>query len=271
MPELPEVETITRALERTLRGRVITGVTQRRGDLRWPLPARLAERLRGRRLEGFARRAKYIQAQLDDGHTLLLHLGMSGRLVLGGAPLGVHEHLTFALDDGAVLRFVDPRRFGMLDLVPDHDLARHRWLAHLGIEPLGNAFSGEVLARLLRGRIVAIKQALMDQRLVVGVGNIYASEALFRAGIRPTRPAGSVARPRLDALAQAVRAVLTEAIEAGGSSLRDYVQADGELGHFQDNFRVYDRAGLPCPGCGRPIKRIVQGGRATFCCGRCQR
>lgn len=271
MPELPEVETITRALQRHLRGRVITAVTQRRGDLRWPLPAGLPERLHGRRLEDFTRRAKYIQALLDDGQTLLLHLGMSGRLVLGGEPLGVHEHLTFALDDGSVLRFVDPRRFGMLDLVAGRDLATHRWLAHLGIEPLGNGFSGTALARLFKGRIVPIKQALMDQRLVVGVGNIYASEALFRAGIRPTRPAGSVARPRLDGLADAIRAVLTEAIEAGGSSLRDYVQADGELGHFQENFRVYDRAGLPCPSCGRPIKRLVQGGRATFCCGRCQR
>jgi formamidopyrimidine-DNA glycosylase len=271
LPELPEVETITRALERNLRGRVITAVTQRRGDLRWPLPAALPERLRGRRLIGFARRAKYIQVLLDDGHALLLHMGMSGRLVLGGEPQGVHEHLTFALDDGSVLRFVDPRRFGMLDLVAAEDLATHRWLAHLGIEPLGNAFSGAALAELFRGRIVQVKQALMDQRLVVGVGNIYASEALFRAGIRPTRPAGMIARRRLDALAQAVRVVLGEAIEAGGSSLRDYVQADGELGHFQENFRVYDREGLPCPGCGRPIRRIVQGGRATFWCGTCQR
>lgn len=271
MPELPEVETTMRGLRARLAGRRIASLAQRRADLRFPLPERLAERLVGRRLDGFARRAKYILCDLEGGLTMLLHLGMSGRLLLDGEPRGAHEHLTFGFEGGATLRFVDPRRFGMLDLVPSEGVGAHRWLAHLGLEPLAPSFGGEALRAALADRRAALKVALMDQRLVVGVGNIYASESLFRAGLRPDRPAGSLSPEEALRLAAAIREVLEEAIEAGGSSLRDYVQADGELGNFQRNFRVYDRAGRPCVTCGGAIERIVQGARATFWCPACQR
>jgi len=271
MPELPEVETTMRALAARLTGRGITGVAQRRADLRYPLPADLVPRLVGRRVTRFSRRAKYIRFHLDDGTVMLLHLGMSGRLILDGPSLGVHEHLTFGFDDGSRLRFHDPRRFGMLDLVADAELDGHRWLRHLGLEPLTESFDGRALRARVEGRIAAIKVALMDQRIVVGIGNIYASESLHRAGIRPSRPAGAVAQARLERLACATREVLMEAITAGGSSLRDYVGADGVLGSFQNGFRVYGRAGEACPVCGGRIGRIVLGGRATYFCGRCQR
>lgn len=271
MPELPEVETTMRALARRLEDRRFVAVEQRRADLRFTLPQDLPGRLVGRRPVGFARRAKFIQAMLDDGTTLLLHLGMSGRLVFDGEPAGRHEHLTFHFDDGTVLRFVDPRRFGMLDLWPTARLAEHKWLAGLGLEPLGNAFDGPALLARLAGSHVALKVAIMDQRRVVGVGNIYASESLFRAGLSPRRLAASVGPGRAQRLAAAIRAVLLDAIDAGGSSLRDYVQSNGELGNFQRMFKVYDRAGLPCPACGTPIRRFVQAGRATFHCPRCQR
>lgn len=271
MPELPEVETTLRALERRLRGARVVDLVQRRPDLRFPLPANLPEQLRARRLVGFRRRAKFLWLDLDDGRTLVLHLGMSGRLVFDGPPLGVHEHLTFAFDDGTTLRFHDPRRFGMADLVPTADLEAHRWFEHLGLEPLGNGFDGPSLLAALAGRSTALKVALMDQRVVVGVGNIYASESLHRARLSPRRRAGWLAPAQATRLAAAIRAVLGEAIEAGGSSLRDYVQASGELGNFQRNFRVYDRAGQPC-ACGRStVRRIVQGGRATYYCPGCQR
>ncbi|HRY24456.1 MAG TPA: bifunctional DNA-formamidopyrimidine glycosylase/DNA-(apurinic or apyrimidinic site) lyase [Geminicoccaceae bacterium] len=271
MPELPEVETTLRALAHRLDARRITGVEQRRADLRFGLPAGLPARLAGRRLTGFARRAKYLQLMLDDGMAMLLHLGMSGRLLFDGPPAGPHEHLTFHFDDGTILRFVDPRRFGMLDLSPQATLGEHKWLAHLGLEPLGNAFDGAALRDRLAGRQVALKIAIMDQRHVVGVGNIYASESLHRAGLSPRRLACTLGPARAQRLAASIREVLLEAIDAGGSSLRDYVQSNGELGNFQRQFRVYDRAGLPCTGCGRPVARLVQGGRATFFCGRCQR
>ncbi|MCB1884855.1 MAG: bifunctional DNA-formamidopyrimidine glycosylase/DNA-(apurinic or apyrimidinic site) lyase [Geminicoccaceae bacterium] len=270
MPELPEVETVMRALARRLEGRRFEGVVQRRPNLRFPLPLNLPLRLEGRRVEGFARRAKYIQARLDDGQALLLHLGMSGRLVFDGGPMGPHEHLTFAFDDGTVLRFVDPRRFGMLDLCPSDGLATHPWFRRLGLEPLDPGFDGKALRSALEGTRTALKVALMDQRRVVGVGNIYASESLHRARLAPHRPAGGLGAGEAEALARAVRAVLAEAILAGGSSLRDYVQTNGELGGFQRNFRVYDRAGLPCVDCGSMIERRVQGGRATFFCPSCQ-
>lgn len=271
MPELPEVETTMRALARRLEHREIRRVEQRRPDLRFTLPQGLPARLAGRRLAGFARRAKFIELMLDDGMTLLLHLGMSGRLLFDGPPAGPHEHLTFHFDDGTVLRFVDPRRFGMLDLWPTAGLPEHKWLKHLGTEPLGNAFDGKTLLAGLAGRHTALKVAIMDQRLVVGVGNIYASESLFRARLSPRRLAAGIGPERAGRLAAAIREVLLEAIDAGGSSLRDYVQSDGELGNFQRLFRVYDRTGLPCPTCGTAIRRLVLGGRATFYCGRCQR
>jgi formamidopyrimidine-DNA glycosylase len=273
LPELPEVETVTRALNARLLGRRIVGLAQRRPDLRFALPQDLGARLAGRRVEGLARRAKFILVHLDDGAALVMHLGMSGRLVFDGEPCGPHEHLTFGFDDGTRLRFVDPRRFGMLDLVGPGQLAAHRWLAPLGIEPLGPDLDAPRLdeAGLLAGRRVAIKTAIMDQRLVVGVGNIYASEALFRAGISPRRSALTLGPGRAARLVEAIKQVLSEAIAAGGSSLRDYVQANGELGSFQRDFRVYERAGQPCPRCAGPVRRIVQAGRASYYCGRCQR
>src|SRR5919106_5133588 len=223
MPELPEVETITRALAARLSGHRIVAVEQRRPDLRFPLPERLVERLVGRRLVGFGRRAKYILGHLDDQHSLLLHLGMSGRLLFDGPPAGPHEHLTFHFDDASCLRFVDPRRFGMLDLAPTTGLQAHPRLAGLGLEPLDPGFDGAALAAALAGRQTALKLALMDQRVVVGVGNIYACEGLFRARLSPRRIAGHL-RPREAArLAEAVRAVLMEAIEPGGPTPAAYV------------------------------------------------
>ncbi|MDF1585732.1 bifunctional DNA-formamidopyrimidine glycosylase/DNA-(apurinic or apyrimidinic site) lyase [Marinimicrococcus flavescens] len=271
MPELPEVETVMRALAVRLVGRRFTEIVQRRPDLRFPLPERLAVRLEGRSLTGFARRAKFIQAFLDDGNALLLHLGMSGRLLLDAPPAGRHEHLTFTFDDGTVLRFVDPRRFGLLDLWPAAGLPRHRLLAGLGLEPLDGGLTAGRLRALLAGRQVAVKTAIMDQRLIVGVGNIYASEALFRAGIAPRRLACDIGARRAARLAAAIPQVLEHAIASGGSSLRDYVQTSGELGNFQSDFRVYGREDAPCVDCARPIRRIVQGGRATFFCLGCQR
>jgi formamidopyrimidine-DNA glycosylase len=271
MPELPEVETTRRALERRVRGVAVASLAQRRADLRFPLPERLPERLEGRRLTALRRRAKYILADLDDGHTLILHLGMSGRLVFDGPALGAHEHLTFAFADGTTLRLHDPRRFGMVDLQPTAGLADHAWFRHLGLEPLAADFDGDRLGGALAGKTTALKVALMDQRVVVGVGNIYASEALHRAKLSPRRRAGWLKPAQCERLARSVGAVLEEAIEAGGSSLRDYVQASGELGNFQRNFRVYDRAGERC-ACGRAtVRRIVQVGRATFYCPSCQR
>jgi formamidopyrimidine-DNA glycosylase len=271
MPELPEVETVIRGLAARLTMRRITALEQRRPDLRFPLPQGLAGRLVGRQVLGFGRRAKYILAALDDGQTLLLHLGMSGRLLLDGPPAGPHEHLTFGFDDGSVLRFVDARRFGMLDLAPTEGLERHPRLAGLGLEPLAEEFTGAALASVLAGRLSPLKVALMDQRLVVGVGNIYASESLHRAGLSPKRMAGGLRPAQAARLAAGIRAVLEEAIGAGGSSLRDYVQASGELGFFQDRFAVYGRAGLPCPGCRRPVEKLVQAQRTTYWCSRCQR
>jgi formamidopyrimidine-DNA glycosylase len=271
VPELPEVETVMRGLQARLTGRRITQLTQRRADIRFPLPPDLAGRVTGRGLAGFERRAKYIIARLDDGQALILHLGMSGRLLFDGEPRGPHEHLTFAFDDGTLLRFVDPRRFGMVDLCAVDGLTTHRWLRHLGLEPLAPDFDGPALQRVLVGCQSPLKVALMDQRRVVGVGNIYASESLHRARLLPGRTAGLLRPAEASRLARAIVEVLEEAIAAGGSSLRDYVQADGELGSFQRNFRVYDRAEEPCLACGTKVERLVQGGRATFFCRRCQR
>jgi len=271
MPELPEVETIRRALAARLVGRRIAGLVQRRADLRFPLPPALERRVVGRTITAIGRRAKYLLVDLDDGHTLLLHLGMSGRLVLGGPPGRAHEHLTFAFDDGRALRFIDPRRFGMLDLAPNASLREHPRLRHLGLEPLAAGFDGRALRAALAGRRSALKVALMDQRIVVGVGNIYASESLFAARLSPRKTAGWLGPRQAARLAGAIRGVLEAAIGAGGSSLRDYVQADGELGFFQDRFAVYGKSGQPCPACGRPIAKLVQANRATFACRRCQR
>lgn len=283
MPELPEVETVRRGLEPVMAGRRLAKVIQRRPDLRWPLPERFAERLTGRDVIRLRRRSKYLLLDLDGDETLIVHLGMSGRLLILGAPVGdhhfetgadgKHDHIVFLVEDGHRVVFNDPRRFGAMDLWPTEDLANHRLIASLGPEPLGNSFEADLLADRIGGRRSPIKSLLLDQRIVCGLGNIYVCEALHRAGISPRRLGGSISRMRVDKLTVAIRDVLTDAIAAGGSSLRDYRQADGELGYFQHNFLVYDREGEACgrEGCDGVVKRIVQSGRSSFYCATCQR
>ncbi len=280
MPELPEVETVRRGLEPVLAGRVIASAEVRRPDLRWPFPERLAERLTGRRVTALRRRSKYLLGDLDGGETLIVHLGMSGRLLVSGAQVGAfhhahaapakHDHVVLDIEGGARITFNDARRFGAVDLWPTGDLDAHRLLAGLGPEPLGNGFDGAYLAGRLAGRRTPVKAALGDQRLVAGLGNIYLAEALWRARISPLRLAADVTAAEAETLAAAVRAVLLDAIDAGGSSLRDYRQADGELGYFQHAFAVYGREGEPCPRCGATIARAVQAGRSSFYCPGCQ-
>ncbi|MFQ5984081.1 MAG: bifunctional DNA-formamidopyrimidine glycosylase/DNA-(apurinic or apyrimidinic site) lyase [Alphaproteobacteria bacterium] len=276
MPELPEVETVRRGLAERLTGRALVRVQQRRADLRMPFPPRFAQRLQGRRVEALGRRGKYLLIRLDDGWIVVVHLGMSGRLIVGhGTPfaLGPHDHVVFHTDDDGHVIFQDSRRFGLMTLAREDALDRHPLLAVLGPDPLSNGFSGAVLATALAGRRTPLKSALMDQRIVAGLGNIYACESLFRGRLSPRRRAGTVTGARAERLARAVQAVVDEAIAAGGSSIKDYVQASGELGYFQHRFAVYDRAGEPCPGCdcGGGIRRIVQSGRATFYCPQRQR
>jgi len=275
MPELPEVETVRRGLARCMTGRQIVRAELRRPDLRWPFPPMLAERLHGARIGALARRGKYILIELDDTGLLLLHLGMSGRITAGltNMPPEKHDHVVLTLDDGTVVRFNDPRRFGTLDYMERGGEAAHPLLAGLGPEPLDAGFDGAYLERTLSGKMTPIKSALLDQRIVAGLGNIYVCEALYRAGLSPRRLAGTVAGVRAARLAQAIRDVLGEAIEAGGSSLRDYVQANGELGYFQHRWAVYGREGEPCPGCtcAEGVRRIVQSGRSTFFCAKKQR
>ncbi|WP_088560381.1 bifunctional DNA-formamidopyrimidine glycosylase/DNA-(apurinic or apyrimidinic site) lyase [Arboricoccus pini] len=271
MPELPEVETVMRAMRLRLIGRRLLRLRLHRPDLRFPIPPGLADQVAGLTVTSLDRRAKYILVHMGEEHVLLLHLGMSGRLVFDGPAGALHEHVTFEFDDDTMLRFIDPRRFGMLDISRPSELSEHRWLRHLGEEPLGAHFTGRCLKGLLGRSRSAIKTAIMDQRRVVGVGNIYASEALFEARIAPTRPAGELSMRHATRLAEAIQSVLRRAIDAGGSSLRDYVQANGELGNFQRFFQVYDREGNPCVVCGDPISRTVQGGRATYFCAACQR
>lgn len=281
MPELPEVETVRRGLAPAMEGRVIRAAQVNRPDLRWPLPERMAERLTGARVERLRRRSKYILADLDTGESLLIHLGMSGRMLVSGAMLGdfhqdhpapqKHDHVVLEMEGGARITFNDARRFGAMDLVRTDREAAYWLLAGLGPEPFGNDFNEDYLLARLKGRTTPIKAALLDQRIVAGLGNIYVSEALFRAGIDPRRPAGRIAAPRVAALVPIIRDVLSEAIEAGGSSLRDHRQASGELGYFQHAFRVYDREGEPCVTCGTPLRRIVQSGRSSFFCPSCQK
>jgi formamidopyrimidine-DNA glycosylase len=282
MPELPEVETVMRGLRERLEGRIIVRAIAYRPDLRWPLPEGLQTRLTGARVNGFRRRGKYILMRLDSGDSVLLHLGMSGRMVL--TPLRPnqptpHEHLVLETDDGWRLGFVDPRRFGSVDLVPTREEDTHRLLADLGPEPLDPAFSPARLAAALSGKRTPIKAALLDQKVVAGLGNIYVCEALHRALLSPKRMASSIAsrtgapNERAERLVDAIKSVLGDAIHAGGSSLRDHRRTDGELGYFQHHFRVYDREGAKCvtPGCKGTVKRIVQGGRSTFFCPVCQK
>ncbi|RMF08272.1 MAG: bifunctional DNA-formamidopyrimidine glycosylase/DNA-(apurinic or apyrimidinic site) lyase [Alphaproteobacteria bacterium] len=279
MPELPEVETVARGIAPVLVGRRLRRALVRRPDLRIPLPTGFAGRLAGRRVDHVGRRAKYLLVDLDDGQVLVIHLGMSGRLTiqqgrsLADLTLGVHDHVAFETDAGDSLVFHDPRRFGLMTLVEGSAVANHRLFAGLGPEPLGNGFTPAYLTEVLRGRQTTIKAALLDQRVVAGLGNIYVCEALYRSGISPRRRAASVAGRRTDRLVPAIRDVLQEAIAAGGSTLRDYAQANGALGYFQHGFSVYDRAGEMCrtPGCERTVARIVQHGRSTFFCPGCQR
>jgi formamidopyrimidine-DNA glycosylase len=283
MPELPEVETVRRGLAPVMEGRRILAAEVRRPDLRWPFPERMAERLAGTRVERLGRRSKYLLADLSSGETLLIHLGMSGRMLVSGRMLGEfhhehpapakHDHVVLEMEGGARITFNDARRFGAMDLMPTDAAGAHWLLSGLGPEPLGNGFDEDYLVARLKGRNTPVKAALLDQRVVAGLGNIYVCEALHRAGISPSRKAGRIAEARVRALVPVIRQVLAEAIEAGGSSLRDYRQADGELGYFQHTFRVYDREGEPCvtPGCSGTVGRIVQSGRSSFFCSICQR
>jgi len=276
MPELPEVETVRRGLAMALEGKRLSRVEVRRPDLRRPFPERFAERLRGRRIASFRRRAKYLLLGLDSDEDWLIHLGMSGRMLVGqGWPneLDAHDHVVIGAEDGTVVRFNDARRFGVMDLIAAGETEAHPLIKGIGPEPLDAAFDGRALAARLKGKAAPIKAALLDQRVVAGIGNIYASEALFRAGISPTRKAGTVQGERAEKLMAAVKAVLNEAIKAGGSSLRDHRQTSGELGYFQHNFKVYGKDGKPCPVCRSKtgIRHLVQSGRSTFYCAKCQR
>ncbi len=277
MPELPEVETVVRGLAGRMTGRRVARLDLHREDLRWPIPRGLRRKVEGRLIKAVRRRAKYILIDLEDGGVLLMHLGMSGRLTVVNAedttPAEVHDHVVFTLDDGTRIRFNDQRRFGMLDYVRDRALEKHPLLRELGPEPLDPGFTPETLAKSLTGRRTPLKAALLDQQVVAGLGNIYVSEVLFEAGLSPRRLARTVTLERATRLVGAIRAVLKRAIAAGGSSLRNYVQASGELGYFQHQWAVYGKEGEPCPACdcGGGIRRIVQSNRSTFYCAKRQR
>lgn len=283
MPELPEVETVRRGLLPVMEGAVIAQAEVNRPDLRWPLPDRMADRLTGRRVTALRRRSKYLLADLDSGETLLVHLGMSGRMLVSGATIGSfyrdhpapqkHDHVVLHMEGGARITFNDARRFGAMDLMSTDSAALHPLLAALGPEPFGNDFNGPYLAARLAGRRTPIKSALLDQRIVAGLGNIYVAETLYRARISPLRLAGDLGEAAVQGLVPVIREVLAEAIDAGGSSLRDFRQASGELGYFSKHFQVYDREGQPCETscCTGTITRSVQSGRSSFWCSICQR
>lgn len=288
MPELPEVETVRRGLAPVMEGRVIAAVKLNRPNLRYPFPKRFANRLTGARITQLDRRAKYLLATLDTGETLIAHLGMSGRFAVetpddaNARPEGFidtstrnpkHDHVVLTTDEGVCIIYNDPRRFGFMDLVATAEVDAHQSFARLGPEPLSNAFNGPALSAALAGKRTPIKSALLDQRVVAGLGNIYVCEALFRAGVSPRRSAASVAGAPAERLAPLIREVLTEAIAAGGSTLKDFAHADGGLGYFQHSFDVYDREGESCRrgGCAGTIRRFVQSGRSSFACDVCQR
>jgi len=293
MPELPEVETVRRGLEPSMAGSWIKKVEQRRKDLRFPFPKDFATRLTGRTIVGLSRRAKYLLIDLDDEMVLICHLGMSGsfrvenkgksrtpgEFHLERSTATAHDHVVFHLSNGTTVTYNDPRRFGFMDLIPRADLAAHPFFRNLGLEPLGNELNGHYLAALLKGKKAPLKAALLDQRLIAGLGNIYVCESLHRSGLSPKRAAGTLAKKSgaptagAERLATDIRLVLEDAVRAGGSSLRDHRQTDGSLGYFQHHFRVYDQEGETCPtkGCGGTIKRIVQSGRSTFYCPKCQK
>jgi formamidopyrimidine-DNA glycosylase len=271
VPELPEVETVMRGLAPAWVGQRFERVAVNRAGLRRPFPDGLGQRLVGATVTACRRRAKYGLVDTDRGDTMVLHLGMSGRMRLDPAEMLKHDHVVFETGNGRVVAFNDARRFGSIDLVATADADSHPLLAGIGPEPLGPGFGPAVLRAAFDGRLAPAKALLLDQTVVAGLGNIYVCEALFRAGIHPGRAGGRVAGARLDRLAGAVVAVLEEAIAAGGSSLRDHAAPDGTLGYFQKGFQVYGRAGEPCPACARPIERIVQSGRSSFFCPKCQR
>ncbi|WP_420327056.1 bifunctional DNA-formamidopyrimidine glycosylase/DNA-(apurinic or apyrimidinic site) lyase [Mameliella sp.] len=283
MPELPEVETVRRGLAPVMEGQVIAQARVNRPDLRWPFPENMADRLTGTRVERLWRRSKYILADLSSGETLLIHLGMSGRMLVSGDPLGnfvhdhpapeKHDHVVLDMGQGARVTFNDPRRFGAMDLMTTAEVERHPLLVSLGPEPLGNEFSESYLTGMLKGRRTPVKSALLDQKIIAGLGNIYVCEALYRARIHPARKVNRISEARLGALVPIIREVLQDAIAAGGSSLRDFRQADGELGYFQHSFDVYGREGASCrsEGCADSVRRIVQSGRSSFYCASCQR
>ena len=271
MPELPEVETTVRGLAPVLEGRRIAAIELRRPDLRRPFPPDLRQRLTGARVTGLSRRAKYGLIATDRGDTLVFHLGMSGSWRVDPGEIGLHDHVLIETEEGRRLALNDPRRFGSIDLVPTDRLESVEPFAAMGPEPLGEEFDSAYLARALAGRTAPIKAMLLDQRNVAGLGNIYVCEALHLARIAPGRAAGRISRPRLDRLARAVKTVLLEAIDAGGSTLRDYAQPNGELGYFSAKWRVYGREGRPCPVCGWTVRRRTDSGRSTFYCPTCQR
>lgn len=292
MPELPEVETVRRGLQPVMEGARFVEVEARRPDLRRPLPKGFAERLAGQTVTGLGRRAKYLLADLSSGEVLVMHLGMSGSFRVsqdGERTPGqfhhprsddrAHDHVVFHMSSGARIAFNDPRRFGLMLLVPRAELAEHPLMRAVGPEPLGNEFSAALLAAACRGKKTSLKAALSDQKVVAGLGNIYVCEALHRARLSPKRMASTIAtragapNDKAERLVEAIKAVLADAITAGGSSLRDHRRTDGELGYFQHHFRVYDREGQPCvrPGCSGTVKRVVQGGRSTFFCPVCQK
>jgi formamidopyrimidine-DNA glycosylase len=292
MPELPEVETVRRGLAPVMEGARLLRVEQRRPDLRFPFPNNFNKRLEGQTIEGLGRRAKYLLADLSSGEVLLMHLGMSGSFHVlhesdetpgdfhhARSKLSAHDHVVFHMSNGAIVTFNDPRRFGFMKLIPRTELNQHPMMEALGPEPLGNAFDGAMLAAACAGKKTSLKAALSDQKVVAGLGNIYVCEALHRAHVSPKRIASTIAlksgapHERADALVDAIKAVLNDAIRAGGSSLRDHRRTDGDLGNFQHNFRVYDRAGTKCgtPKCKGTIRRIVQGTRSTFFCPVCQK
>lgn len=283
MPELPEVETVMRGLAPSMEGAVIAKAQINRPDLRWPFPDRMSERLTGQRVERLRRRSKYILADLASGETLLIHLGMSGRMLVSGDPLGQfvhdhpqaekHDHVVLDMDNGARITFNDPRRFGAMDLLDTATAEDSKLLAVLGPEPLGNQFSEDYLTAAFKGKNTPVKSALLDQGIIAGLGNIYVCETLYRAGISPKRKAGQIAGRKVATLVPIIREVLSDAIEAGGSSLKDFRSAGGELGYFQHRFDVYDREGAPCKrdGCDGVVARIVQSGRSSFYCPQCQR
>ena len=283
MPELPEVETVRRGLIPAMEGQTIACAAINRPDLRWPFPPDMAARLTGKTVTALRRRSKYILADLTSGETLIIHLGMSGRMLISGDPLGQfhhdhpapekHDHVVLDMANGARITFNDARRFGAMDLADTNSLDQHRLIRDIGPEPLGNDFNETHLIAKFAGRNTPVKTALLDQKLVAGLGNIYVCEVLHRAGLDPRRTAARTAKPRVAALVPIIRDVLNEAIAAGGSSLQDHRQTNGELGYFQHAFKAYGREGQPCTtsGCTGTIGRITQSGRSTFFCAKCQR